>query len=449
MPIFKLERQTVVDLAADGYGVLRPTDAPAVLVPFTIEGEMVDVRITHRKRQLWYGEAVAWHVVSPQRTEPKCADFGRCGGCRWQMMSYTHQLYHKRRFVEQALHHIAHIPLSVPPVIPSPQLWRYRNKAEYTFGLSPSGEVTLGFHPRGDFARVLPIQHCWLVPEVFEVVRTAVLHEAQKLKLKPYDPRTHQGLLRSLLVRGTAEEVIALLSLSQDDPTVAQALFAPVRSLLKGYGYFHNPKRNDSIHDLEPHVIEGSLTLSYTVGDRQYRLGPKDFFQVNLVQAEAALSWIRSRLESRIPVLYDLYGGVGFFGVGLADLAKEVYLIEKLPHAAQSAAQNFSLNRSKYPQTAWHVAAGNVEDVLPAHIQKPEQAVAIVDPPREGLHPKLRTYLLQSRFAQIIYISCHPATQARDLADLKSAYDVIKIQPFDFFPHTTSIENIVILRCRG
>jgi len=448
VPTFKLVKQTVVDVAVDGYGVLRPADTPAVLVPFVIEGEVVDVEVIHRKKQLWYGAAVSWHATSPHRTEPACTDFGRCGGCRWQMMTYAHQLHHKRRFVEQALHHIGHIAVEVPPVVPSPQVWHYRNKAEYAFGRDAQGNLTLGFHPRGEFAQVLPINQCQIVPERFERVRQAILRAAQQLGLAAYDPRTHRGLLRSLLIRGTEQEAIALLMLAEDRPDVAEALFAPVQALLRGYGYFYNPKKNDSLHDPVPIPLWGDLSLEYRLAHRRYRLGPKDFFQVNLPQAENLIHWLRARLPTQpVPRLYDLYGGVGLFGVALADRAQEVLLIEKLPEAAQSARANFQLNQAAFPGTRWEAIAGAVEELLSTG-EIPAGSVAIVDPPREGLHPKLRRFLRQAPFETLFYVSCHPATQARDLSELHDRYEVVEVQPFDLFPHTTGIENVALLRRR-
>lgn len=178
---------------------LAPPDSPAILVPFTLEGEEVDIRLTRRKSQLAYGEAFHWHTYSPDRVAPACTDFGRCGGCRWQMMRYERQLEYKRRFVEQAFHHIGQLAVPIPPPLPAEPPWRYRNKAEYTFGLSPSGEVTLGFHPRGDFRAVIDIQQCQIVPASFEAVRRAVRKRAQALQLTPYDPVCHTGSYASFL----------------------------------------------------------------------------------------------------------------------------------------------------------------------------------------------------------------------------------------------------------
>lgn len=449
MPISRAEQVKVTDLAADGYGVIRLPDTPAIMVPFTIEEETITIRVTRRKRQVWYGEALYWHETSPHRVAPACADFGRCGGCRWQMMSYEHQLHHKRRFVEQALHHIGKIHIEVPPVIPSPQIWHYRNKAEYAFGQTPEGKLVLGFHPRGEFAQVLPIQDCQIVPEAFEVVRRTVLEEAQKLKLLAYDPRTHRGFLRALLLRGTPQQVIALLILAEDRPEVAHALLSPLRHLLRGYGYIYNPKKNDSLHDLTPVLLWGTLALEYTVAGRSYRIGPKDFFQVNLSQADNLIHWMRERLPAqRVSVLYDLYGGVGLFGVALADRAERVYLIEKLPEAIESARENFRRNQSAFPFTHWEAIVGAAEDIEALAPVSLSNAVAIVDPPREGLHPKVRRFLRQGRFETIFYVSCHPATQARDLAELANTYKVVAVQPFDLFPHTTSIENVALLEKR-
>lgn len=445
MNTFKLERQIVTDLAVDGYGVIRPEGLPVVMVPFVIEGEAVDIQVLHRKRQVWYGEMQELHVSSPYRIAPPCADFGYCGGCRWQMMEYQHQLYHKRRFVEQALRHIGGLTVPIPPVVPSPQVWRYRNKAEYAFGYNAADEMVLGFHPRGKFDQVLGIQDCWLVPSIFEEVRRAVLEKARELNLQPYNPRTHQGLLRSLLIRGTEEKCIALLSIAEDRPEVAETLFAPLRSKLQGYGYFYNPKRNESLHDLTPIPLYGDLTLEYVVKDWRYQLGPKDFFQVNLGQAANLVEWIRQRIEGQVSTLYDLYGGVGLFGVALADKAEMVYLIEKLPEAVQSARRNFQLNQSHFPHTKWEAIASPVEDLLSTTLSVPEGSIAVVDPPREGLHPKMRRFLKKAAFEKIIYVSCHPATQARDIAELSQDYQVTAVQPFDLFPHTTGIENVVIM----
>ncbi|MCS7297169.1 MAG: 23S rRNA (uracil(1939)-C(5))-methyltransferase RlmD [Bacteroidia bacterium] len=444
-----LERQVVLDLASEGFGVLHPNQGPVVFVPFTIEGEVIDVQITKRKRQFWYGEAIAWHSTSPARVSPLCLDFGRCGGCRWQMMSYFYQLSYKRRFVEESFRRIAHLPIQVPLPVPSPCIWRYRNKVEYAFGKGLDGTLALGFHPRGDFATILPIQNCQIVPEIFEKVRMIVKNEAQRLGLMPYDPRHHKGLLRTLLLRGTPNQLVAILSLSEDRPEIVETLFAPLRGALKGYGYFYNPKRNESIHDLVPHTLYGTLTLEYEVAGRRYSVGPKDFFQVNLSQAGRLVEWIRERIEGRIPLLYDLYGGVGFFGVALADKADYVCLVEKLPEAVVSAEQNFKQNQSAFPQTKWRVETGSVEQILEREsIKLPSGSVAILDPPREGIHPRLRRFLNKVGFDWLFYVSCHPATQARDVADLLPVYEVVEVQPFDFFPHTTSIENVVVLKRR-
>ncbi|MCS6896126.1 MAG: 23S rRNA (uracil(1939)-C(5))-methyltransferase RlmD [Bacteroidia bacterium] len=448
MSISNLERQTVIDVAADGYGVIRPKDLPAVLIPFAIDNEVVDIHITHRKRQVWYGEIKNLHLPSPHRVTPQCTHFGLCGGCRWQMMDYQYQLHHKRRFVEQALHHIGKLEVPVPPVIPSPQVWRYRNKAEYAFGYNDANEVVLGFHPRGAFDQVLGIEQCWLMPAIFEEIRLTVLEQVKLLGLTPYNPRTHKGLLRSLLIRGTEERCIALLSIAENRPEIVETVFAPLRHKLQGYGYFHNPKRNDSLSDLTPHPLHGDLTLEYQVKERCYRLGPKDFFQVNLSQAANLVEWIRQRMDQKVPALYDLYGGVGLFAVGLADKADTVFLVEKLPEAVQNAQSNLQANQSHFPQTTWRAVSGSVETTLSETVRIAEGAVAIVDPPREGLHPKLRRFLARGAFDKIVYVSCHPATQARDIAELHQFYQVTEVQPFDLFPHTTGIENVVIMKRR-
>lgn len=452
MPATKtLPPQVVQDLASEGFGVVRPQDTPVILVPFTLPGEVVEIAILRRKRQLWYGEAVAWHQTSPNRVEPRCGDFGRCGGCRWQMMDYPYQLQYKRRFVQQAFLHLAHLPVEVPSVVPSPVIWHYRNKAEYTFGENTQGQLLLGFHPRGDFARVLDLTACQLVPPVFEAVRRTVLAQARLKGLRAYNPLRHKGLLRQLVVRGTADRLVAFLSLADDCPEIAFDLLGPVKESLPsliGFGYFHNPKRNDSLADLEPIPLAGETCLEFQVDGRRYKLGIQDFFQVNLPQAENLLRWIRERMPDRCPALYDLYGGVGFFGIGLADRAEKVILVEKLPQAVISAEENFRHNRHRFPTTAWQTYAGALEDLTQVALAPPPGSVAIVDPPREGLHPTVRKALRTLPFEEIFYVSCHPATQARDLAELQEAYQILAVQPFDLFPHTTGIENIVWIKRR-
>jgi len=365
------------------------------------------------------------------------------------MMDYPYQLLYKQRFVQQAFSHLAHLPIEVPPVVPSPVIWHYRNKAEYTFGESASGELVLGFHPRGDFAQVLDLTACQIVPPAFEGVRRAVRAHARLKGLRAYHPIRHKGLLRQLLVRGTEDRLVAFLSLADDRPDIALDLLGPVKESvpgLVGLGYFHNPKRNDSLADLEPIPLAGETHLEFVVDGLQYQVGIQDFFQVNLPQAANLLRWIRERMPARCTVLYDLYGGVGFFGVGLADRAEKVVLVEKLPQAVHSAEKNFLRNRHRFPSTAWQTYAGALEDLTQVALTPPSGSVAIVDPPREGLHPTVRKALRTLPFEEIFYVSCHPATQARDLAELQEAYQILAVQPFDLFPHTTAVENIAHLR---
>ncbi len=435
----------VRDLTSEGYGVVEADAGPVVLLPFVLEGEEVQYAISHRKRRLQYGYPLAILTPSPHRTQPVCQAFGQCGGCRWQMMTYEHQLEVKRDFVERQLRHIGHLSVSVPPVQPSPQPYQYRNKVEYAFGRDEGGQVMIGFHPRGDFWKVLPIEACQIVPPAFEDVRRQIQAQARILPYASYDPKRHTGLWRELLIRGTPESYIVLVSLAEDNPDLAHALLKPLQTwpACQGAGYFYNPKRNNSLFDLVPRPLWGDLELTYIIGGRQFRLGPKDFFQVHLAQAEALILWLRHRL-SETPALYDLYGGVGFLGISLAEKAQRLILVEKLPEAVESARKNFLLNQHHYSQTIFEGFVGALETHWSA-LKPLSEAIAIVDPPREGLHPTLQKALRQGPFGQIFYVSCHPATQARDLAMLSEAYEVTEVQPFDLFPQTTAIENVAWL----
>ena len=439
-------RQGVVrDLTSEGYGVVAPPDGPVVLLPYVIEGEVVRYVVERRKRQLFYGRVVEVEAASPYRVEPTCSAFGHCGGCRWQMMAYAHQLEVKRRFVEAQLRHIGRVTVEVPPVHASPVPWQYRNKVEYAFGWGPADQIVVGFHPRGDFRRVISIEACQIVPPVFEEVRRHIQARARRLGLPPYDPQRHEGVWRELLIRGTQESYIVLVSLSQDRADWAEKLLEPIRSLpgCRGAGYFYNPKRNNSLHDLIPRALWGSLELVYRVGGREFEVGAVDFFQVNLQQAEALVAWLRDRVPET-PVLYDLYGGVGFLGISVAERTKRLILIEKLPSAVVQARKNFIRNQAFYPGVEFEGIAGSLEKVW-TEAGVSLEAVALVDPPREGLHPSLLRALQRAPFAHLFYVSCHPATQARDIAALQKAYEVREVQPFDMFPHTSGIENVAWL----
>lgn len=442
-------RGRVRDLTSEGFGVVAAEEGPVVLLPFVIEGEEVSYTVERRKRQVWYGQLVEVHEASPYRVEPVCSVFGVCGGCRWQMMTYAHQLEVKRRFVEAQLRHIGGVTVEVPPVHPAPLPWQYRNKVEYAFGWGAGGEVVVGFHPRGDFRRVIAPEACQLVPPAFEEVRRLVQAQAQRLGLPPYDPQRHEGVWRELLIRGTQESYIVLVSLSQDRPDWAEALLSPLKALAgsQGAGYFYNPKRNDSLFDLVPQRLWGSLELVYEVAGRKFGVGPLDFFQVNLAQAEALVTWLKARVPETT-VLYDLYGGVGFLGISVAERTKRLVLIEKLESAVERARENFARNQHFYPETGFVGRAGALEKVWLGE-EVPLDSVAIVDPPREGLHPSFLKRLRETPFAHVFYVSCHPATQARDIALLREVYEVQEVQPFDMFPQTTGIENVAWLKRRG
>jgi 23S rRNA (uracil1939-C5)-methyltransferase len=269
------------------------------------------------------------------------------------------------------------------------------------------------------------------------------------LELPPYDPQRHEGVWRELLIRGTQESYIVLVSLSQDRPDWAEALLSPLQALagLQGAGYFYNPKRNDSLFDLVPQRLWGSLELVYEVAGRKFGVGPLDFFQVNLAQAEALVTWLKARVPETT-VLYDLYGGVGFLGISVAERTKRLVLIEKLESAVERARENFARNQHFYPETGFVGRAGALEKVWLGE-EVPPDSVAIVDPPREGLHPSFLKRLRATPFAHVFYVSCHPATQARDIALLREVYEVQEVQPFDMFPQTTGIENVAWLKRRG
>jgi len=424
----------------------------------------VDVRVTKKKKR--YMEGVALEVVSPSpdRIKPPCPHFGVCGGCRWQHLPYERQLYYKAKQVTDNLTRIGHISIGlVDPILGSEKIYGYRNKLEFTFSerrwmtreeLVAGGfdgqpsEPALGFHIPGIFDKVLDINECHLMAELSDTIRNEVRMYALERRLPFYDFREHRGFLRNMFVRiSSTGEVMVVLVTTNAFPEERDLLlrflterFPEITSLYS----IINTKRNDSISDLQPVHITGSMFITEVMDGLRFRVGPKSFYQTNSGQAVRLYGVVRDFAQlTGAENVYDLYTGTGTIACYLASKAAKVtgieYIEEAVADARINAADNGISNAS--------FIAGDIKDILNDELfrksGKPD--VIITDPPRAGMHTDVVNAMLRSGADRIVYVSCNPATQARDIEILSTAYDVARIAPVDMFPHTFHVENVALL----
>lgn len=450
--------------AAEGKSLAR-VEGKVIFVENTIPGDEVDVLLQKNKKDWGEGIALHFHKQSELRIEPFCQHFGVCGGCQWQMLPYEQQLKFKQQQVLDNLTRISKVQLpALLPIIGAEQTTRYRNKMEYTFSnkrfLLPeelhnpaisSEETVAGFHARGFFDKVVPIYECHLQEEPTNYLRLAVLEYAKQHGLTHYDIRMHTGYLRNLLIRiATTGEVMVNVVVGYQDEPVQTALlnfisnkFPEITTLL----YTINPKKNDSLNDLQPQVFSGKGYIVEKLEGFQFKISPKSFFQTNTRQGEKLYKVAREFAElSGTQTVYDLYCGTGSIGIFVSKAAAKIVGVDVIDEAINDAKENAALNNLANAT----FFTGDVIDVcdddfFAAH-GRPD--VVITDPPRAGMHEKLVRKLLDIAAPTIVYVSCNPATQARDLALLDAKYAVIKVQPVDMFPHTLHIENVVQLKLR-
>jgi len=466
-PAIILEKVLIEDYAAEGKSLAR-VDGKVIFVEGAVPGDVVDIQLQKNKTDWAEGFAKKFHSYSSNRVQPFCSHFGVCGGCQWQMLPYAQQLVYKQQQVVDNLTRIAKIPLPpIPAILGAKQTEGYRNKVEYTFAteiymsfevfraMKASGEAPVkspgdgGFHARGFFEKIVPIDTCYLQEEPTNLMRKAVVQFALDNKMPFYNIKQHQGWLRNMFVRNSTKgEWMINLILGYEDEAKRKALldlllkqFPQITTLL----YTINTKRNDSMQDLVPQVYYGNGYITEKLEKFEFKISPKSFFQTNSKQAEVLYQVTRDFAElSGKEVLYDLYCGTGSIGIFCSDQAKKIIGVEFVEEAIEDAKVNAELNGL----TATAFFAGDVikvcDDTFFETHGKPD--VIITDPPRAGMHEKLVQKLLEMEAPIIVYVSCNPATQARDLALLHAKYTVTKIQPVDMFPHTLHIENVVQLK---
>lgn len=466
-PAIIVEKVLIEDYAAEGKSLGR-VDGKVIFVEGTVPGDLVDIQLQKNKADWAAGFVKKFHTYSSLRVQPFCSHFGVCGGCQWQMLPYEQQLVYKQKQVADHLTRIAKVALPpIPPIMGASPTEAYRNKVEYTFATEKfipfdafraikAGEQLQekpagvgGFHARGFFEKVVEIDTCYLQAEPTNEIRKTIVAFALENKMPFYNIKMHTGWLRNLFIRNTTKgEWMVNLILGYEDTTQRTALlnsllekFPQITTLL----YTINGKRNDSMQDLVPQVYFGNGYITEKLENFEFKISPKSFFQTNSTQATLLYKVTREFAElTGKEIIYDLYCGTGSIGIFCSKNAKKIIGVELVEEAIKDAKENAALNNLQ--QTEFFT--GDVIDIcddafFEAH-GKPD--VIITDPPRAGMHEKLVKKLLDMEAPVIVYVSCNPATQARDLFLLSEKYTVTKIQPVDMFPHTLHIENVVQLK---
>jgi len=457
-----LEKVLITDIGAEGNALAR-VENQVVFAPMLIPGDVVDIKVRKKRKNYLEGSAVKFHEYSPDRIKPVCRHFGICGGCKWQHLPYHLQLKYKEKQVRDNLTRIAKVQLpEITPILGSEKIYFYRNKLEYAFSdkrwltreeVSSDNdfdkEDALGFHVPGVFDKVLDIRECHLQPEPSNAIRDAVRRFAHKKGYAFFNPRQHSGFLRNLIIRNSAfGNVLVIVIFFLDEPERREALLNFIISefpQITSLWYIINRKMNDSLTDQVPVLFKGTDHMMEEMNGLKFRVGPKSFYQTNSIQAARLYNVAREYAGlTGNEIVYDLYTGTGTIANFIASSARKVIGIEYVKEAIEDASTNSAINNIR--NTFFH--AGDLKDVLSEHFFKENghPDVIITDPPRAGMHNDVVEAILNATPDRIVYVSCNPATQARDIMILSKKYNVAKIQPVDMFPQTHHVENVTLLK---
>jgi 23S rRNA (uracil1939-C5)-methyltransferase len=462
-PLPLLEEVTIENIGAEGKSIAR-VDNVVVFVKEALPGDVVDLQVFRKKGRYMEARVVKYHQYSTDRTEAFCKHFGVCGGCKWQHLPYERQLFYKQQQVVDAYRHIAGVEIpDALPILASDPTTLYRNKLEYTFSNrrwllenETASDVELehtnavGLHVPGRFDKVVDLETCYLQGKPSNQIRNFLREKALEMGVTFYDHRSNEGLMRNLIIRtSTLGEVMVILSVQFDVPEVYELLemvkheFPDLTSLM----HVINPKKNETLYDQDIITYSGRDHIFEQLEDLKFKIGPKSFFQTNSYQALRLYQVTRefANLQGD-EVLYDLYTGTGTIANFMAGRASRVVGIESVPESIEDAKINSTLNGIQ--NTSFF--AGDMKDIFTdAFIRengKPD--VIITDPPRAGMHAHVVEQILKIAPERIVYVSCNPATQARDVELLAISYKVTRIQPVDMFPHTHHVENVALLEAR-
>lgn len=462
-----LENITITDYAAEGKALARVNEL-VVFVPFAVPGDVVDLQVRRKKHSYCEAEIIRFIKYSERRVKPFCQHFGTCGGCKWQNIPYDEQLRMKQKQVYDQLTRIGKVNLpEFNQILGSVKTQGYRNKLE--FGCSNRRWLTqdeiasgsdftqmnaVGFHITGAFDKILPIEKCWLMDDLQNKIRNAIRDYAYEHDIVFYDIRRQCGLLRDIMVRNSdTGEWMVLIQFhyeKDEDEVIAKNLlqhiadsFPEITSLL----YVNNQKGNDTFNDLNIEVFKGNDYIYETMDGLTFKVGAKSFYQTNTKQAYHLYSVVRDFANlTGNELVYDLYTGTGTIANFVSRYAKRVIGIEYVPEAIEDAKINSEINNIS--NTLFF--AGDMKDILTESFisENGTPDIIITDPPRAGMHPDVVQTIIKTAPKRIVYVSCNPATQARDLSLLDDLYEVVAVQPVDMFPHTPHVENVVLLNRR-
>lgn len=460
-----LENVKIEAVAAEGKS-LAHVDGTVVFVEFAVPGDIVNVKVTKKKKN--YMEGFILEIVKPSedRLQPFCEHFGICGGCRWQPLPYDMQLKAKQQQVWDQLVRIGHLEIpDISPILPSDKTKYYRNKLEFTFSnkrwiynnedpdsLTDEERLGLGFHVGKFFDKVLDIKHCSLQPEPSNEIRLFIREYAVTHNLEFYNIRENTGFLRNIIVRNNqVGDVMLTVCFAYDDQDKIVPMLDAIAAefpQIKSLHYVINEKLNDSISDLECILYKGDDAIWETMGKLKFKIGPKSFYQTNSEQAYKLYSVAKEFAAlTGNEVVYDLYTGTGTIAQFISDKASKVIGIEYVKEAIEDARINAEANGI----TNCTFFDGDMKDILTADFikehGKPE--VMIIDPPRAGMHPDVVKVIMEAAPERIVYVSCNPASQARDLAMMSPMYEITAVQPVDMFPHTMHVENVCALKLKN
>ena len=456
-----IENITITGVAEKGKGVGRDVDGRVIFIDRGIPGDVVDVLIYKRRGAYYQGRIINIVSFSEDRIEAPCKHFGICGGCTWQNLAYSKQLEHKQLVVENALMRIAKVgDTPILPILPSEKEMHYRNKLQFTFSNKrwltkeeltsgvPNKENVLGFHCPGAFDKIVNIDKCYLQEEPSNLLRNTIKEIALEQDLAFFDIREKKGFFRDVTFRiTTLGEIMLIFSIYENDPEKFNPFFDELMKRfpnITSLYYCINAKLNDFTMDLDMVLYHGKAFVEEMLGKVKFRIGPKSFFQTNTSQAVRLFDVVADFAElSGEENVYDLYTGLGSIGLYVADKCKQVVGIEEIESAIEDAKINAELNNIN--NAVFY--AGHVRKILTDEFAKQhgKPDLVITDPPRVGMHQDVVNMLLELAAPKIVYVSCNPATQARDIGLLKEKYDLLKIQPVDMFPHTPHIESVALL----
>lgn len=459
-----IENLTLTDIAEKGFSIGRDDQGRVVFVEHAVPGDLVDVQVFKKRKGIHYASPIKFHHHSPDKVNPFCQHFEFCGGCQWQHLDYNAQLIFKEKIVRDALERVGKIAVrDFEPILGASKSKEYRNKLEFTFankqwltkedmdaGVDRNLDVAGFYHP-GVYDKVLNIQQCHLQQSPSNELRLGIKELAIQLGISFYDLGNHSGCLRNIVIRiTTTGEILLIVFFGDENEKDHKRLLRAIIEKFPQITSLHfsiNTKLNSSYYDLPIKLFEGKGYVEETLGHVNYRIGPKSFFQTNSYQAGHLYELVAemAQLTGKENV-YDLYTGIGSIGLFLAKNSRQIVGIEEVPEAIEDAKINAEINGIKNAV----FFAGDVKNILqPSFVEEFGQPdVLITDPPRAGMHPDVVKMLLQLKVPKVVYVSCKPSTQARDLQSLCEIYSVSRSRAVDMFPHTHHVENVVLLELK-